>query len=213
MELRNGGRIIEDVHYFLISVKAKGVKIDLQNILERIPTLETERLILRKISKKDLQDIFTYGSNPKVSQRVSWETHKSKVDTENFIEHVLEGYSQNNKALWGIELKSTCRLVGTIDFVTVNLKHKKAEIGYVLSEDVWGNGLTTEATKKILEYGFETLGLVRIQARCFVENIGSQRVMEKSGMSFEGIIRKGMFAKGEYQDLKFYSILAEEFKV
>lgn len=181
----------------------------LKRILERLPNLETENLILRKINKQDIEDIFYYGSNPKVSQRVSWVTHKSKADTEQFIDFVLDGYSQHNKALWGMELKSNRKIVGTIDFVTLNSKHKNAEVGYVLSEDFWGNGLTTEATKKIIEFGFTELGLVRIQARCFVENIGSQRVMEKVGMSFEGIIRKGMFAKGEYQDLMLYSVLAE----
>lgn len=56
------------------------------------------------------------------------------------------------------------------------------------------------------------MDLVRIQARCFVENFGSERVMEKTGMSFEGIIRKGMFVKGKHQDLKMYSILIEEFE-
>lgn len=55
------------------------------------------------------------------------------------------------------------------------------------------------------------MNLVRIQARCDVENIGSARVMEKAGMSFEGIIRKGIFVKGMHRDLKMYSILNEEF--
>lgn len=181
-------------------------------MLEKLPTLETEHLILRKINKDDIKDIFYYGSNPTVSQKVSWETHITEADTEQFIEYVLEGYSQNNKALWGMELKSTGKLVGTIDFVTINHKHKSAEVGYVLSEDFWGKGFTTEATKKIIEYGFTELALIRIQARCFVENIGSQRVMEKAGMTFERVIRKGMFAKGKYQDLKLYSILADEYQ-
>lgn len=51
------------------------------------------------------------------------------------------------------------------------------------------------------------MNLVRIQARCFVENTGSERVMQKAGMSFEGIIRKGMFVKGEHVDLKLYAII------
>ena len=187
-------------------------EINLQHLLEKLPKLETEHLILRKINKGDIQEIFYYGSNPTVSQKVSWETHNTEADTDKFIEYVLEGYSQNNKALWGMELKSTGAIVGTIDFVTINSKHKSAEVGYVLSEDFWGDGFTTEATRRIIEYGFTELGLVRIQARCFVENIGSQRVMEKAGMTFEGIIRKGMFAKGKYQDLKLYSILAEEYQ-
>lgn len=65
----------------------------------------------------------------------------------------------------------------------------------------------TEAAQKIVAFGFENMNLVRIQARCFVENLGSERVMQKAGMSFEGIIRKGMFVKGKHQDLKLYSII------
>lgn len=84
-------------------------------------------------------------------------------------------------------------------------------MGYVISKDYWGKGLTTEVAKRLVKFGFEKMGLVRVQARCDVENIGSARVMEKSGMTFEGIIRKGIFVKGKHRDLKIYSILKEEF--
>ncbi|UOR13266.1 GNAT family N-acetyltransferase [Halobacillus amylolyticus] len=185
---------------------------NLNTFYKSLPKLVTNQLILRKIDKNDIEDIFHYGSNPCVSQKVGWDTHQSIEDTKEFVEFILDGYREHKKALWGMELKSTGKLVGTIDFVTLNLKHGNAEIGYVLSKDHWGHGLTTEATKKIIDFGFRDLQLERIQARCFIENIASQRVMEKVGMSFEGIVRKGMFAKGEFQDLKLYSILAEEFK-
>jgi [ribosomal protein S5]-alanine N-acetyltransferase len=83
-------------------------------------------------------------------------------------------------------------LIGTIDFGAIDDKHKFVEIAYVLSEEYWNQGITTEAVKKLIDFGFKELGLVRIQARCFEENIGSQKVMEKSGMFFEGILRKSM---------------------
>jgi [ribosomal protein S5]-alanine N-acetyltransferase len=72
-------------------------------------------------------------------------------------------------------------------------------------------GITTEAANELIRFGFDHMELVRIQARCFIKNTGSERVMEKLGMTFEGIVRKGMFAKGKHQDLKLYSILKEEF--
>lgn len=184
----------------------------MQNALENLPVLETQRLILRKIDKNDAHNMFHYGSNTRVSEKVTWETHKTLEDTEAFIEFVLKGYDEKKMALWGIELKDSGQLIGTIDFVAINNKHKNGEIGYVLSPEHWGQGITTEASQRVLEFGFRELGLVRIQARCFTENIGSQRVMEKAGMSFEGIIRKGMLVKGDYQDLKLYSILADEFE-
>ncbi|MFG6115842.1 GNAT family N-acetyltransferase [Halobacillus sp. MO56] len=183
----------------------------MEQLFEQLPKLKTKRLMLRKISLNDIEDVFAYGSNPNVSQYVSWETHQSLEDAREFVQFVQEGYRLGKKALWGMELKSTGKIVGTIDFVTVNTKHKRAEIGYVLAEEYWGQGLTTEATERIIAFGFNELDLERIQARCFVDNVGSQRVMEKVGMRWEGTIRKGMLVKGKFRDLKLYSILSEEF--
>ncbi|MBO0992805.1 GNAT family N-acetyltransferase [Bacillus sp. SD088] len=180
-------------------------------ILAELPTLETERLVLRKIRTEDLGDMHIYGSNDEVSKHVSWNTHQSLSDTKAFLDNILEQYKKNKIAFWGIELKENRKLVGTINYVTISLKHKKAEIGYILSQEFWGKGIMTEATKEIIKFGFEKMNLVRIEAKCIVENTGSQRVMEKAGMIFEGTIRKGMFTKGKHRDLKSYSILEEEF--
>lgn len=113
----------------------------------------------------------------------------------------------------GIEYKDTGKLIGTIDYISWNTQHKSAEIGYVLSQDYWGKGVMTEAAKEVIAFGFEQMDLTRIQAKCFAENIGSERVMQKSGMTFEGILRKSMFIKGAHRDLKMYSILKEEYKL
>jgi [ribosomal protein S5]-alanine N-acetyltransferase len=182
-----------------------------EEIYKDIPVLETERLILRKITLDDLEDMFEYGSDEEVSRYVTWDTHKTTNDTKDFIEFVLSKYEKGKVAPWGIELKETGKLIGTVDFVSWSPDHNNAEIGYVLSRAYWGMGITTEAAYELIRFGFEHMELVRIQARCFLKNIGSERVMEKLGMTFEGIVRKGMFAKGKHQDLKLYSILKEEF--
>lgn len=65
----------------------------------------------------------------------------------------------------------------------------------------------TEIVKRMIQFGFEKMGLVRIEARCHPENIASARVMEKAGMQFEGILRKHLFARGVHQDVKMYSII------
>ena len=179
--------------------------------MKGLPILETEHFYLRKINTDDIPVIFEYGSNPNVSKQVSWETHQTVADTRAFVDMIVEGYEQGTKALWGMELKSTGKLVGTIDFVTIQERHRKAEIGYVLSEDCWGKGYMTEAARRIISFGFEELQLERIQARCFVENEGSARVMEKVGMSFEGTMRNAMFAKGKFHDLKMFAIVSEDY--
>ncbi|WP_066393301.1 GNAT family N-acetyltransferase [Neobacillus mesonae] len=184
---------------------------EIEKIYGNLPTLETERLILRKLTLADVDDMFAYCSNAEVSKYVTWDTHRMTSDTKHFVNYVLQQYKNKKIAPWGIEFKETGKLIGTIDFVWWRPEHSSAEIGYVISQDFWGQGITTEAAKEIIKFGFENMELIRIQARCFTENIGSQRVMEKAGMSLEGINRKAMFIKGKHRDLKMYSILKEEF--
>jgi ribosomal-protein-alanine N-acetyltransferase len=89
-------------------------------------------------------------------------------------------------------------------------QHARAELGYAIGRAWWGQGLMTEAVVEAIRYGFEELGLNRIEARCLTYNIGSARVMEKAGMTYEGTIREQVFYKGSFDDLKLYSILRRE---
>ncbi|KRG16146.1 GNAT family N-acetyltransferase [Lederbergia galactosidilytica] len=182
-----------------------------QGILE-LPILETKRLRLRKLKDTDVEDIFRYGSDEEVSRYVTWDRHQSIIDTKQYLEFAKGRYAEKQVAPWGIEWKETGRIVGTIDFIWWKPKHGSAEIGYVLSRDFWGKGIMTEAAKEVIRFGFEEMELIRIQARCLDENIGSSRVMEKAGMRFEGILRKAMFTKGKHWDIKIYSILQDEQK-
>lgn len=184
---------------------------EIEAVYRDLPVLETERLLLRKITREDTEDIYSYGSNEAVSKYVTWNTHGSIPDTKMYVEFVLSCYENKKIAPWGIEYKETGRLIGTIDFVSWQPDQHCAEIGYALSEAYWGNGLVTEAAKEVISFGFHNMDLIRIQAKCLVGNVGSQRVMEKIGMSFEGILRKGMFVKGMHRDIKIFSILKEEF--
>ncbi|WP_025028016.1 GNAT family N-acetyltransferase [Caldalkalibacillus mannanilyticus] len=184
---------------------------EIEEIYADLPIIETERLLLRKIKMEDAEDLYSYCSNEEVSKHVSWNTHRSLADSKGFIDFVLTQYEHNKVAPWAIEYKENGRLIGTIDFVWWQAQHKTAEIGYALSQDYWGKGLMSEAALEFVSFGFRKMDLVRIQARCFIENLGSARVMEKIGMTFEGIERKRMFTKGKHHDLKVYSILKEEF--
>ncbi|MBR3119588.1 MAG: GNAT family N-acetyltransferase [Oceanobacillus sp.] len=178
-----------------------------------LPKIETERLILRKITKQDVPDMYAYCSDPEVTRFVTWNPHQSLADTEAFVEFILNNYKKKSLAPWGMEYKKTGKIIGTVDLASWNPTHQSAEIAYCIHQGYWGCGLTTEAAKSVIAFGFSNMDLIRIQARCFVANIGSERVMEKLGMTFEGIIRKGMLVKGKHEDLKLYSILKEEFEL
>lgn len=183
----------------------------IEEIFGDLPELETERLILRKITLHDVEDIYSYCSNEEVSKYVTWDTHQALDDTTNFVKFVLNQYENRKIAPWAIEYKKNGKLIGTIDFISWHTEYNIAEIGYIISKDYWGNGIATEAANEVIKFGFNHMELIRVQARCFVENKGSACVMKKLGMSFEGTLRKAMFIKGKHQNLKMYSILKEEF--
>ncbi len=173
-----------------------------------LPVLTTDRLTLRAVTMDDAEAMFKYSSNDNVSRYVLWETHQTLEDAKAFIEMANEAYEMRDFYHWGIEYNG--QLIGTIDYVGLNEYSGMGEIGYVLSEDYWNKGLVTEAAKRIIDFGFDELGIVRIQARCIAENIASSRVMEKCGMKFEGTLRKSMLVKGTHRDINMYAIIDDD---
>jgi ribosomal-protein-alanine N-acetyltransferase len=185
----------------------------MQNILSHPPTIETERLILRPLTMADDKAIFAYASDPEVTKTVSVETARSIEDTRTFLKSALDNYAKGaDPAGFGIVLKKENRLIGTIGYLNWSNDHKRIEIGYALSRLYWNNGIVTEAAKEMIDYFFSHSDIIRIEARCLLENPASARVMEKSGMKFEGVLRKHAFIKGKHHDMKIYSILKDEWQ-
>lgn len=184
----------------------------IEDIFSDLPTLETGRTILRKLRSEDEPDIFRYGSDDEVSRYTSWPTHQTMEDTRHYLNKVLQKYDHHAVAPWGIVDKETGRVIGTSGFMAWNVHHAKAELGYALSKDYWNRGYMTEVIRTIISYGFERMKLVRIEASCLPSNLGSARVMEKAGMTFEGFIRQSIFVKGKHEDLKLYSIVVDDYR-
>ncbi|MEG4004568.1 GNAT family protein [Microcoleus sp. Pol11C1] len=184
---------------------------NLLDILADLPTIETERLLLRKITLNDASDMFEYACNPEVSKYTMWSTHTSIEDTKYFLKSITKMYKRRELVDWGIVHKADKKFIGTCGFVEWSMTHSRAEIGYALSRNYWGEGYMSEAVNAVIEFGFREMLLNRILARCEVSNIASARVMEKVGMQLEGILRQHLFVKDRYWDLKLYSILREEF--
>lgn len=182
----------------------------IEEIFSDLPELETPRLLLRKLRAEDAADMFEYASDPEVAKDVTWEAHRSIEDSGNFIASVLEKYAKKAASEWGVVLKETGRLVGTCGFVWWRPEHAKAEFGYALSRKYWGRGLMTEAAAAVIAFGFDKMKLHRLEARCIITNTGSEKVMLKNGMKYEGLLRDVVYEKGGFRSLKLYSLLAEE---
>lgn len=90
---------------------------EIEQIYGNLPVLETERLRLRRVSMQDANEMYVYASDDEVTKHVTWETHRSVNDSKRFIQFILAQYAKHDIAPWGIELKESGRMVGTVDFV------------------------------------------------------------------------------------------------
>jgi [ribosomal protein S5]-alanine N-acetyltransferase len=181
---------------------------EIDAFFQRKPELETERLLLRKIYQEDLDDVFEFSSDPLAAHHMTWEVNRTKEETfRNFVGPAVESGGD-----FAIILKENDKVIGTCAFISWSDEHKQAEIGFILNRSFWGKGYATEAIERLIQWGFDVLGLMRIEGRCDLSNKLSEKVMKKSGMTYEGTLRKNAWIKGEFRDSKIYSILKEEYR-
>ena len=186
----------------------------IKRIFSNIPELDTARLILREIVESDYLDMYEYSCLESVTRYLLWYPHSDPEYTRRYIGRLREEYRAGKFYDWGISVNENGRnkLIGTCGFTEIDCHDKKAEIGYVLNPRYWGMGIAPEAASRVVMFGFENLGLNRIEARYMSENERSRRVMEKIGMKYEGTYRQAMLVKSEYRDIGICSILESEYR-
>ena len=179
-------------------------------IFSRMPTLKTERLVLRRISLDDIDDMYEYAKEASVTKFLTWCPHVDKAHTFEYVSYLQSRYKAGDFFDWAIVFEG--KMIGTCGFTRFDFQNDMGEIGYVINSDYHGKGIATEALGRVIRFGFENLGLNRIECRFMVENSASRRVMEKNSMTFEGVLRQGMLIKGVYRDIGVCSILRSEFE-
>lgn len=176
-----------------------------------MPNIETERLRLRKLTMRDAQDIYTYSQDPLVAKYVLWDAMVSLNEAKNYIRYMLRKYRLGEPASWGIEWKATGQVIGTIGFMWIQRDNASAEAGYSLNRQFWNKGIMTEALGALIDYGFRSMNLNRIEAQHETENPASGAVMRKCGMLKEGTLRQRMMNKGRFVDVDLYAILRRDY--
>lgn len=184
----------------------------LRKLFDRSPRIETQRLILRRMKVSDAADMFDYAKREEVTKYLLWAPHENLEYTRLYMKQVEKGYKQGIFYDFGVIFKENNKLIGTCGFARIDNANSTAEAGYVLNPDYWGRGLAAEALSAVIRMGFEKQGFNRIEARYMAENIRSRRVMEKCGMSYEGILREAVFAKDSYVDVGVCAILRKDHK-
>jgi ribosomal-protein-alanine N-acetyltransferase len=181
-------------------------------IFSNIPSIKTERLNLRKIYVSDYEDMYEYAHLASVPKYLTWYPHPSKQYTKEYLQYVSTQYNIGNFYDWAVTLKEEGRMIGTCGFTRFNFTSNSGEVGYVLNPDYHGRGIATEAVRQVMKFGFEELGLHRIECKFMEGNEASRRVMERVGMKFEGYSREAMLVKHQYRTIGTYSILENEYR-
>ncbi len=184
---------------------------EINRIFRDPPILETDRLVLRKMLKKDAADMYDYARRPEVTEYLLWEPHASQMYTYKYLSYLQSRYRAGDFYDWAIVFGRNDKMIGTCGFTKLNVEQNSAEIGYVLNPEYWGMGIAPEAAVAVMRYGFIELRLHRIEARYMIGNDKSRRVMEKVGMQFEGVSRDSMHVKGRYVSIGTCAILRGEF--
>lgn len=175
-------------------------------------TLETDRLILRKINKNDYKKAFkNWCNSKKVEKYVTWNKHNDELETKEIYDKWILEYD-NTTYRWIIELKSNHDVIGTIGVSKKFLSSSTCELGYCLGDKYWNLGIMTEAITEVERFLFVDCKAETIWAEYLENNPASGKVMEKVGMKYEGTLRKRVVDKqGIRNDLIVYSILKEEY--
>jgi len=162
------------------------------------------RVLLRPFAVCDVPAVLAYASDPEVTRHLQWDAYDDPATAGSFIRSTLNGGET-----WfarAIVLREKDAVIGGADLRVVSPPDRRAELGYGLARAYWGCGYATEAAGLLVRFGFERLGLMRIQAACAVENERSMRTLERLGMRREGRLAQYRWKAGAARDLYLYAI-------
>lgn len=179
--------------------------------MNKLPTIESKRLILRPFSLNDASTVQKLAGDKDIAKVTLNIPHPYKDEmAEEWIKKHAEEYNNDKLLTLAITHKKERYLIGAIG-IRLNKKHENGELGYWIGKEYWNNGYCTEAAKAIIKFGFEEMNLNKMYACHLKKNPASGEVMKKVGMKYEGLFRQHVIKWGEFEDLIYYGILKNEY--
>jgi len=178
-----------------------------ENVFNKFPIIETEKLLLREISLNDAVDIFEIYSNEEAMKYFGKNTYKELKEAELIAERCIKAFKDKEGIRWGITFKNSDELIGTAGIWRIVKEHLRGEIGYDLKISQWNKGIMTEALKAIAEFGFSKMNLHTLEANIDPENIASRKLLYKIGFIKEGYFCESYLQDGKFLDSEIYSLL------
>ncbi|PGS53481.1 GNAT family N-acetyltransferase [Bacillus sp. AFS041924] len=176
------------------------------------PVLETERLSLRQITHKNVDEIFSIFSNEEVIKYYGMDPFTEKDQAVKMIDSFQTRFENLQGMRFGIVEKESKKLIGTIGLNNLVLHSRRTEIGYDLLPEFWRKGYMSEAIKEITSYCFEKLGIFRIGANIFPDNTASSTLVEKVGFKKEGLLRGYLVQNDQSYDLNVFSLIKPDWE-
>lgn len=150
-------------------------------------SIQTKRLQLLKPSVDDYIEIYnSYTSDKRITKYTTWETHETQEETKKFLENCINKWNEKLEYNYKIVLKSNNKIIGMVRLSFP--ENGNANIGYVIKYEQWNKGFATEIMQALISYLFNMLKVEQINSTCDIENKASERVMQKAGMKFQGIL-------------------------
>lgn len=170
--------------------------------------LETERLILRRVTMDDVESAFkNWVNDERVTLFLTWQSHGNTSVTKKVFGAWVDSYASNETYQWVIVPKDFGEPIGTITGMRIDNVNNKLEIGYCIGYDFWGKGYTAEALKRVISFFFTEVKADRIVARHAKENPNSGKVMQKAGMKYVTTLPKADTCNYGVVDTVVYEIL------
>jgi RimJ/RimL family protein N-acetyltransferase len=176
-----------------------------------LPRLETTRLVLRGFELADAPEVQRLAGEFAVADTTGTIPHPYPDGVaEHWIAKHEEEFARGEGVCFAVELKEPAELIGSMSLMRISKRHASAELGFWIGKPFWNQGFCTEAGKAVLRYGFEELGLNRIDARHFTRNPASGAVLRKIGMQREGLARQALCRWEKFEDTELYARLRSD---
>ncbi|MDH5859141.1 GNAT family N-acetyltransferase [Lampropedia aestuarii] len=174
------------------------------------PNIHTARLILRPLTPQDAPALLAIFSDPQVMRY--WNTGPwSDLNTaQDFINSSAQAMDKQESLTLGIVRKDSAELIGKCMLFSYAATSKRAEIGFAIGAAHWGLGFVPEASQALLNYGFDSLRLRRIEAEIDPDNVASGKTLERLGFAKEGYLRQRWEVNGVVSDSALYGMLASD---
>lgn len=176
------------------------------------PVLTTERLQLRQMQPTDLDAFFAIRSDVASSHAFGVEPHQSIEDTRAWMGRVQSVYEKWDGLYWCTTLKGEDTVIGSCCFWNWDLDSHCAELGYQLLPAYQHRGIMAETIAAILDYGFTTLDLHRVEACVLDENTPSKNLLLKLGFTCEGNLRQRQLFRADFKDQLYFGLLKDEWR-